>query len=365
MAEPANPSPPSPGEGPQPPPPGLRVDLPLPWRPVRGKVDGPSARLQAVALMGTVETLGRLPEGVSSAVIGGLARLLRRFERRRCTSARAFIEQALGEGLQPSRREEILLCAWRHMMEVVLSSYSFDRRVPIGRIREHFELTEVHPDFERATSAGTGAILITGHLGDWEALSAITPWLGCDPLYVVSKPPRNRPLSARLQTLRERRGFRLIPREGSMEDALAVLQGGGYLGLMLDQRARTRRVLAPFFGRPAQCERAAAVLIRRCRAPVVVMAAFRTSRPYRFEVRVPAVLWPEAFARRTPEEIATRINQELERLILAHPEQYLWLHDRYRGAPAAMPDPPGGGQDQIGPKLGARSAESAGGGETR
>ena len=44
------------------------------------------------------------------------------------------------------------------------------------------------------------------------------------------------------------------------------------------------------------------------------------------------VIWPEESAGKSPEEIATLVNREIERLVLEHPEQYFWLHERYRGA---------------------------------
>ena len=55
-------------------------------------------------------------------------------------------------------------------------------------------------------------------------------------------------------------------------------------------------------------------------------------------MKVPRVLWPDELAGQSPEAVVTLINGELERMILARPEQYFWLHDRYRKAPPA-PEP--------------------------
>jgi KDO2-lipid IV(A) lauroyltransferase len=117
-----------------------------------------------------------------------------------------------------------------------------------------------------------------------------------------------------------------------MQDAPAVVAGGGMLGLMLDQRARKRPVMAPFFGRAARCDRSAAVLLKRLRAPIVFAACYRTGTPWRWRLEVPTVLWPKDLEGQTVEAITARVNGELEKLILAAPEQYFWLHDRYRGA---------------------------------
>src|SRR5258708_7641188 len=79
--------------------------------------------------------------------------------------------------------------------------------------------------------------------------------------------------------LRESRGMRLIPRRGALEFVPAIVRAGGTVALLLDQRARVKPVLAPFFGREAKCDRSASVLVRRLRAPLVFAACYRTAQP--------------------------------------------------------------------------------------
>jgi lauroyl/myristoyl acyltransferase len=67
-------------------------------------------------------------------------------------------------------------------------------------------------------------------------------------------------------------------------------------------------------------------------------ATYRTERPFHYRTVVDKVLWPEELSRLRPEEIASAINREMERQILVAPEQYFWLHDRYRKAPEAARD---------------------------
>ena len=172
-------------------------------------------------------------------------------------------------------------------------------------------------------------------MGAWEALAALAPLLGFEPLYVVSRPPRNAPLSAYIQRTREERDVHLIHRRGAVRSVTKVLAAGGYVAMLVDQRARGRTVVAPFFGRPAHCERSVSVIVKRSRVPVMVAACFESERPFHYDVRVPRVFWPDELETMTPEQMMTAINGELERMILSRPEQYFWLHDRYRKAPAA------------------------------
>jgi KDO2-lipid IV(A) lauroyltransferase len=308
---------------------GLRSDWPAPRRAVLGPRGGFLAGVESVLARGVLGVLARLPLVLRDPAVAAMARAAKALDRRRNRAARTFLLQALGPSMPERELERRILQAWVHLFTVTLDSEVLDRRAPAGRILEHFEV-ELCPDAARIATSGTGSILATAHVGDWETGSAVMPWIGFDPFYVVSKPPKNRPLSVHAQRIRERRGVRLLPRRGAMKDAPAVVRGGGMLGLILDQRARRRPVHAPFFGRRARCDRSAAVLLKRLRAPIVFAACYRTSTPWRWRLVAPAVLWPADLAGRSVEEITAVVNRELEKLILAAPEQYFWLHDRYR-----------------------------------
>jgi KDO2-lipid IV(A) lauroyltransferase len=307
----------------------LRQDWPVPRVDVHGTRDGLVAHIEywaARAAMGGIDALPRL---LRERVIGGIARLGRRVDRGHSDAAREFLRTALGEMPDPELEAHVLE-AWRHFIHVVLGSEFLQRHVDVDHIRERFTV-DMSPEAAELMASKRGRIAITGHIGDWEAASALLPWIGCDPLYAISKPPKNKPMSVHIQRAREARGIRLLPRRGAMQHAAAVIQSGGTLAMLLDQRARTRPVFAPFFGRMARCDRGAGVLLRRLKAPAVVGACW-IEGPWRWHVRVSDVIHPEDIAGMAPEEIAARINACLERLILARPDQYFWLHDRYRGA---------------------------------
>src|SRR5262245_9199902 len=196
-------------------------------------------------------------------------------------------------------------------------------------------------DARRALESRQGCLIATGHLGNWEAAFAALPTLGLHPVYGVAKPPKNKSFSRVVQASRERWGVRVLSRKGAMGAAPAILRAGGTLALVIDQRTSGRALLVPFFGRLARCERAPAVLLKRQRVPVVLSECRMLAGPLRYVIEFHEVLWPEEWARRSVEEIVLRINQGLERLIRAHPEQYVWIHDRYRGTPRELaPDAP-------------------------
>lgn len=321
-------------------------DWPVPWQPVWGEADGPGSRLGTWAVRGALACATRLPEGALSVLLESLAALAKRVDRRRTRVAREFLQQALG----PRPRREIegfTHSAWRQLLRVTIDTERL-LRVPPARLREHFEV-RMSPEVERVMAEERGRLIVSGHLGNWEAAFALLPGLGLHPVYGVAKPPKNRFLSQALQASREGWGVRMLSRKGAMRDAPAILRAGGTIGMVIDQRTSGRALLVPFFGRLARCERAPAVLLKRQRVPVVVAACRMGPRPLTYVLEMSEVLTPEEWARRGVEEIVERINQGLERIIRAHPEQYVWIHDRYRDTPRVLP-----------PSAGARLARNPG-----
>jgi lauroyl/myristoyl acyltransferase len=130
--------------------------------------------------------------------------------------------------------------------------------------------------------------------------------------------------------------MRLVPRYGAMQVVPAALRAGCATGLLLDHRPRQKPVYAPYFGRRAACDRSAGVLLRRVEAPVVFYGCYQVSvdDPWRFALRFTRLIRPEELQGLPPEAIAALVNTELEALVLHRPDQYFWLHDRYRGAPS-------------------------------
>jgi Kdo2-lipid IVA lauroyltransferase/acyltransferase len=312
------------------------IEWPVAWEPVEGDRNGAGQHLATLLLRALTGGVARLPWGAQQTVVEGMARLVRSVDRRHSNAGRRFIDIAMGPDLPRERREELLLAAYRHLLTLTLEMSRFDAVVPREHLLEHVQ-TEVSEDARRMLAEGRGGLMLTPHVGAWELCPALCVALGERPFYVVSRPPRNRPLSRLAQREREARGFRLLHRHGAAASIPRVVGAGGYVGLMVDQRARLKTIVAPFFGTPAHCERAVAIFARRLGVPVGFMACYRTERRWHYRAEFTRVLWPADLARLSLEQVTTRINGELERMILAAPEQYFWIHDRYRGAPAAAP----------------------------
>ena len=321
--------------GPAAPPPGLSENWPVPWEPVWGPRDGKLARLECAVVRLGLRGAAALPDPLLNGLLAALGRIAPLVDRRHAKAARGFLRQALGD-MPHAELEGRVRGAFRHLLRVVIDAERLARRVPVERLLEHYDM-RWSDEARKVIESGVGCILLTAHLGNWEAALAAAPWVGFDPVYVISKPPANRPLSIDAQQRRERQGARLIPRRGAMAQAPAILRAGGTVAMMLDQRARKRPVLAPLFGRPARCDRGAAVLLKRLRAPVIVAACYMADEPLHYRAEFFDVIHPEEVAGATLVDVVTRINRSIETMILKAPDQYFWLHDRYRDTPLEYP----------------------------
>lgn len=306
-------------------------EWPLEWQAVEGDRNGLAAWTQYALFRAAVGAFGALPTSswpLLSRAVGAAAMAL---DRKRSRYAAGFISTALPDR-SPEQVRELVLAAWRHLIEITLEDVRFNRMVLGPRLDEHVEF-ELSEDVERLVASRSGMLAITPHVGMWEVLPALWRRKFPGPIYVVARPPRNLPLSRFMQRSREARGFRVLHRHGAVESLTRAVQAGSAIGLLLDQRARGKTLLAPFFGRLAHCERSIPLLARRLRKPLLFAACYRTSRPFHYRVVASRVLWPEQLDGLAPLELAGEINLEMERMILAAPQQYFWLHERYRNAP--------------------------------
>jgi KDO2-lipid IV(A) lauroyltransferase len=178
------------------------------------------------------------------------------------------------------------------------------------------------------------ALLLTAHLGNWELLS-IACRLTDYRLSVVLR-PLDAPWLDRLVTrLRERSGVELIDKRAALRPVLRALAGGGMVGILLDQNAARREgVFVPFFGRAASTSRSMAVLALRTGTPIVPTFIRREAGGMHHVVIGPALSLPPA---RDLEAaivaVTTRCTQIIEDAIRMAPDQWLWMHDRWRTRP--------------------------------
>lgn len=183
--------------------------------------------------------------------------------------------------------------------------------------------------------AGTaGVVVATAHTGNWDyAACALATHVD---LTVITKRLSVSWLDRWWQGLRAARGVRLVQAGSAARAALAALRRGGWVASMLDQAPeRTRGVASVgFLGAVADVDLAPALLAVRARCPLVVACAKRTADGHAVELL--GVLEPPPGANRAWAAFAMReATSMLEQFVRRHPEQWLWMHRRWKRARAA------------------------------
>ena len=244
--------------------------------------------------------------------------------------ALASLAVAFPEMSEDARRELAHRC-FRHLGTAALEMAVAPRLTPAELDR----LVDCSGDalgaMERAHRAGKGAVCVAAHLGNWELHAWAVAHHGL-PLYAVGKENVDPRLTRLVDRFRARGGVRNIWRgqPGAAVSLLKALRRGELLGILIDQDTNVQSVFVPFFGRPASTPRAAADLVLRTGAMAVVCLIHKrpdgSYRVHSEEVAVPSSGDTEADA----VELTARFTARIEAAVRAHPEQWVWMHQRWK-----------------------------------
>lgn len=188
-------------------------------------------------------------------------------------------------------------------------------------------------EFVALRDDGKPALIFSAHLGNWELLPLAAARYDL-PLSVVFRPPNNphaAELVTRIRAEAHGREGGLLPSgvEGAMA-AVGALERGEHLGMLIDQRFR-RGVLVPFFGRPAQTGAVLAKLARRFDCPVHGARVERLGGArFRVSLSPPVEIPRTDDAEADTEETMRRVTAMVEAWVRERPEQWLWLHRRWK-----------------------------------
>ncbi|QSQ10915.1 lysophospholipid acyltransferase family protein [Myxococcus landrumensis] len=192
---------------------------------------------------------------------------------------------------------------------------------------------------ETALARKKGVVFVSGHVGNWELLARRVARAGY-PSQSIAKETTDPRLTALVEQFRARGGVRSIWRgqDGAARAMLRALRAGEILGLLIDQDTKVQSLFVPFFGELAATPRAAADLAVRTGAAVVTGFCHRVEGGYRLtmeELPVPVLEDREAAAL----ELTRALSERIEAAIRRTPEQWVWMHQRWKTRPAADTQP--------------------------
>lgn len=240
---------------------------------------------------------------------------------------RAFPEKSVAE------RGAILASHYRELGRVFME---YARLPELARSREGEIVASVSglEHLERARVAGRGAILLTGHYGNFELLGA---WLGrLHGVDFVVQPLSNPSADAALARMRERSGVGQIPRGSGVRRVFQSLRSNRWVAMLADQDARRTGVFVPFFGFPASTPAGPAELSLRTGAPII-MGFDRRRTDGRHELVIEAPLDPgDRLAPAAALRLTAAHTARLEHHVREQPEMWFWLHRRWKTSPPEL-----------------------------
>jgi KDO2-lipid IV(A) lauroyltransferase len=228
----------------------------------------------------------------------------------------------------------MIRAVYRHFCTMLVEIVHMPRRLHPNNWRNHLRLVHGRSLVDLLLS-GKPLLIVTGHLGNWELSGYALGLLGFK-TYAVARPLDNPYLDRFLRRFRERTGQKILAKHGDFEQMVTVLEQGGVMATLADQDAGARGLFVEYFGRPASTHKAIALLALQYRVPLVVSITTKVGEPFRYQTEPFDAFAPEEYEGRADavRAITQRFTAALERAVRRAPEQYFWLHRRWKHQPA-------------------------------
>jgi KDO2-lipid IV(A) lauroyltransferase len=222
---------------------------------------------------------------------------------------------------------------WRHLFLMVMEIAHTPRRVHRTNWRQLVDIPQVETII-RTMYTTRPSVVISGHYGNFELGGYLMGLFGF-PTHTVARALDNRFVDKFINDFRGRTGQHMLPKNGSGEQVEALLASGGALTLLGDQSAGPKGCWVSFFGKPASTHKAVALFSLTFKAPTIVVGVRRKRRMLDYYIDVADYVDPGApdFPHAGVQQMTEWYTGCLERLIVAGPEQYWWIHKRWKGNP--------------------------------
>jgi KDO2-lipid IV(A) lauroyltransferase len=290
----------------------------------------------AAAWLG-LKALGLLPRPVARRVGAGFAAVAYRLRRPLRRAAETNLQIAFPE-ISEKKRDEVIR---RMVQQVGWMAAEFSQLPKYARENiENIVVIDGFENFDAARRRGKGVLFLTGHMSAWE-LSSFAHALYGYPLHFLVRPVSNRRIDALVNHYRCLSGNRPIDKNKSARAILKVLGEAGTVGILMDHNTSLDEgVFVNFFGVPASTSSGLARLALRTGAAVVPGFLWwdASRRKYRLRFEPAVELSRSDDEEADVHENTQRFTRVIEDFVRAHPDQWLWVHKRWKTRPPG--DPP-------------------------
>ena len=287
-----------------------------------------------LAVRGVVCFVQALPPQLGFALAELLAKGLYRFDRRHRRIAAENIRHAFPElAEQPASIDRLVRGCFRHYSLLLIEIILLPRKLRLGNYKKYALL--IHG--ERIVPGlldDRPLLIVTAHFGNWEIAGYVIGACGFE-TYAIARVLDNPYLERFFKTFRQATGQTIIAKKADFDRLSKVMRAGGKVATLGDQDAGPRGVFVDFFGRKASAHKAVALMAIEYDALMVVVGTPRVAEPMHYEIINEEVIDPRDYADRSDavKAITQEYHDALERLIRRYPEQYFWLHRRWKSQP--------------------------------
>ncbi len=277
---------------------------------------------------------GSLPPSITVRLGCGLGWFLQRIVKYRRTAILQHLKIAFPD-IADRELETLLRRIYRHYGLLLLEFLALPR-VPAAKLKSLVSLEGLE-NLEKAQAQGSGCLILSAHTGNWEYGLARAGEENLN-VNVIVKEIKGRSADYAASRLRSSHRVRTIPRRNSIRLILGALKQSELVVFVLDQNmTQDEGVFVDFFGRPAATMSGLAIIAARSGVPVVPVRAYRDEDMIHHHVCfMPPMQWEEVSAD-SQENIrhnTQRYTSALETMIREHPEQWIWIHRRWRTQPS-------------------------------
>jgi KDO2-lipid IV(A) lauroyltransferase len=276
-----------------------------------------------------------LPFDLARSFAAGLAWVVYRVDKRHRRVAINNLRHAFPDEYDEAGLDLLVRRVFRHFCTLAVEIMHLPRCFHAHNWHRFVELPQ-GDILLRQMLSGRSIMFVTGHFGNWELGGFMLGALGFRTA-AIARTLDNPWIDHLLRVkFREKTGQQILSKDGDFERIQVVLATGGALATLADQDAGQRGLFVSFFNRPASTHKAVALFSLQHQAPLVVIGTARLAEPMHYGVLVEDVIFPEDYEGQSDavRNITQRYTAALERLVRRYPEQYFWLHRRWKHQPA-------------------------------
>jgi Kdo2-lipid IVA lauroyltransferase/acyltransferase len=252
-------------------------------------------------------------------------------DRRHRVVAQENLEKAFPGRYTVAEIDVIVRSVYCHFLTVLMEIIFLPRRLHINNWKQFLHINDGAAIVD-ALLCGRPLLLVTGHFGNWEMAGYSLAMFGVTS-HAIARPIDNPYLDDLMRRFRESTGQKLLAKHGDFGKMQMILDQGGVLATLADQDAGQRGVFVEFFGRPASTHKAVALLAIEHKVLMAVAGAYRVGGSYHMVVA--DLIHPEEYSG-NPQAVkllTQRFTTALETLVRKAPEQYFWVHRRWKHQP--------------------------------